>query len=222
MGTGKLVIELLNLCSMIIDKDTLSFYLDADKFALGYSIRKPRLFKDTIWRYEILLRKYEYCLNTNRKLFRLYYAFRLQHLGIKLGFSISANVFGPGLRINHSGLLVINANARIGKWCDIHQGVNIGSNDYKEGNEIISCTPYIGDRCYIGPGAKIFGGINIGNDVQISANAVISKDVPNDCIAVGNPFVIKSKKKKIITIADSDFEINFLLKYPQYTHYLVK
>lgn len=143
-------------------------------------------------------------------------------MGIKLGFSISANVFGPGLRINHSGLLVINANARIGKWCDIHQGVNIGSNDYKEGNEIISCTPYIGDRCYIGPGAKIFGGINIGNDVQIGANAVINRDLPNDCIAVGNPFVIKSKKKKIITIADSDFEINFLLKYPQYTHYLVK
>jgi len=37
------------------------------------------------------------------------------------------------------------------------------------------------------PGAKIFGPITIGNDVAIGANAVVTKDLPDNAVAVGIP-----------------------------------
>lgn len=73
--------------------------------------------------------------------------------GVRLGFSIPINVFGPGFRINHYGLIVVNPKARVGAFCDIHQGVNIGEGFGKD--EV----PEIGDHVYIGPGAKIYGRI---------------------------------------------------------------
>ena len=42
----------------------------------------------------------------------------------------------------------------------------------------------IGDRVYIGAGAKIIGGITIGNDVRIGANAVVTRDVPDNATVV--------------------------------------
>lgn len=132
-----------------------------------------------------------------------------------LGFSISGNCFGPGLRINHYGLLIVNAKASIGKWCDIHQGVNIGENGYIDDNAV-SEVPVIGDYCFIGPGAKIFGKCNIGNHARIGANAVINKDVPHNHTAFGNPMQIVCNKKNNITIAKIDTEEIFLEKYPQY------
>ena len=67
-----------------------------------------------------------------------------------LGFSIPINVFGPGLRINHYGLIVVNPKARVGAFCDIHQGVNIGEGFGKDD------VPEIGDRVYIGLGEPRF------------------------------------------------------------------
>ena len=54
--------------------------------------------------------------------------------------------------------------------------------------------PIIGDRVYIGPGAKLFGKIRIGNDVAIGANAVVTKDVPDNAVVVGVPAKIISYK----------------------------
>jgi serine O-acetyltransferase len=39
----------------------------------------------------------------------------------------------------------------------------------------------------MGPGAKIFGAITIGNDVAIGANAVVTKNLPDEAVAVGIP-----------------------------------
>ena len=89
---------------MIKDKQTLQLYLDADKFALGINRRFPRPFMDSIWRYERTLRYYEYHKNVGNKLRRFIYSLLLSIRGERLGFSISGNCFGPGLRINHHGL----------------------------------------------------------------------------------------------------------------------
>ena len=128
----------------------------------------------------------------------LFYRFRHRRLGIKLGFDIPCNVFGKGLKINHFGCIVVNPNARIGDWCDIHQGVNIGENVDKS-------APVIGENVWIGPGAKLFGNITIGNNVmvgsgakvlgpfkvgdnvKIAANAVVLEEIPPNCTAVGVP-----------------------------------
>lgn len=200
---------------MITDKKTLQLYLDADKYALGIKKKYPCV-RDNVWKYERALRYYEYYRNTGGVL-RVVYALILQIRGRKLGFNISGNVFGPGLRINHSGLLVVNAKAKIGKWCDIHQGVNIGENGYYDENgNAISEVPIIGNYVFIGPGAKIFGKANIGDRVRVGANAVVNKDVQEGKLVLGNPQIEKEPKKELLTIANRKFEQSFLEKYPQY------
>ena len=47
--------------------------------------------------------------------------------------------------------------------------------------------PVIGDNVYIGPGAKIIVGVNVSNKVAIGANAVVTKDIPDNGVAVGVP-----------------------------------
>ena len=202
---------------MITNKKTLNLYLDADKFALGAKGKFPKI-KDSVWRYERTLRFYEYYRNTGNKLMRVLYAWLLHVRGERLGFSISGNVFGPGLRINHSGLLIVNAKATVGKWCDIHQGVNIGENGYvDEYGIVVNQVPCIGDFCFIGPGAKIFGNVKIGDEVRIGANAVVSKNIDNQCVVYGStPPIIKKSVRNIMTIAKVSFEQEFLAKYPQY------
>ena len=46
-------------------------------------------------------------------------------------------------------------------------------------------------------GAVIVGGIEIGDNVTIGANAVVTKSVPDDCIAVGVPARIIRRKDLI-------------------------
>ncbi|MCY4127119.1 MAG: serine acetyltransferase, partial [Pseudomonas sp.] len=53
--------------------------------------------------------------------------------------------------------------------------------------------PVFGNNVDIGTGAKILGDIRIGNNVVIGANAVVLVDVPDNCIAVGVPAVIKPR-----------------------------
>lgn len=202
---------------MITNKAILHLYLDADKFALGINRRFPRPFIDSIWKYQRTLRFYEYHKNMGNKLRRYIYGLLLTIRGKLLGFSISGNCFGPGLRINHYGLLIVNSKARIGKWCDIHQGVNIGENGYiDENGNVISSVPILGNNCFIGPGAKIFGKCVIGDNVRIGANTVVNKGVPSNSIALGIPMNIYTSKKQLLTIADEHTEEIFLQKYPQY------
>ena len=55
--------------------------------------------------------------------------------------------------------------------------------------------PTIGDNVYLGPGARVFGKISIGNNVKIGANAVVYKDIPDNAIVVLDPgFEIVSYK----------------------------
>lgn len=206
---------------MISTKEDLRFYLCADSFALGYK-RYPhfRLFKDNL-RYERYLRLHEYFHNNNWKIPSLYFALRQYLLGRILGFSIPINVFDAGLRINHHGVIIINSGCQIGKWCDIHNCVNIGDNGYISDNgQVIHCIPIIGDHVHICPGAKIFGEIRIGNNVVIGSNAVINCDIPDNCIVVGNPVIIKEKKKRILSITDKSIEQSFISTHPEFSHYL--
>ncbi len=47
--------------------------------------------------------------------------------------------------------------------------------------------PTIGDNVSLGANVTIIGPINIGNNVTIGAGSVVVKDIPDNCIAVGNP-----------------------------------
>jgi serine O-acetyltransferase len=97
---------------------------------------------------------------------------------------------GVGLYIVHSGCIVLHPDVVMGEYCTLSHGVTIGLGGR---GEKLGC-PKIGDRVYIAPGAKIFGSITIGNDVAIGANAVVTKDLPDNAVAVGIPAKIISYK----------------------------
>lgn len=171
---------------MIRSKADLQHYLRRDLERADYGGGLKSFLFNEIWRYLRLLRRYEYYLNCGKspwgKCLRLWTEFRLKRLGARLGFSIPANVFGPGLSLPHIGTIVVNGKARIGENCRIHVCVNIGAGRYD--NE----APVIGNDCYIGPGAKLFGPIVLGDAVTIGANAVVNKSFPQSGVTlVGIP-----------------------------------
>ncbi|MBU5638121.1 hypothetical protein KOM00_15425 [Geomonas sp. Red69] len=90
---------------------------------------------------------------------------------------------GRGLYIGHFGQVILSTRTVMGEFCNISQGVTIG----QAGRGGEQHTPVIGNRVYIAPGAKIFGKLNIGNNVAIGANAVVTKDLPDNAVAVGIP-----------------------------------
>lgn len=130
-----------------------------------------------------VLRRVEYYQNCRRdpigRLFGLALKVQFRLLSIYLGFSIPPNTCGPGLVLNHWGTIVISPEARIGSNAKINVCVNIGLKD--------ELAPTIGDDVYIGPGAKIFGGIVIGDRVKIGANAVVTKSFPDNVTVAGVP-----------------------------------
>lgn len=108
-----------------------------------------------------------------------------QTLGLLCGFSIGLNCFGKGLSISHIGTIVVNHNARIGENCRLHVCVNIGTG-----------SPVIGDNVYIGPGAKLFGKINIADNIRIGANAVVNKSFNEEGITIVGVPAHKVEKDK--------------------------
>ncbi|MCA9408119.1 MAG: serine O-acetyltransferase, partial [Candidatus Omnitrophica bacterium] len=77
-----------------------------------------------------------------------------------------------------------------GKNIVIESGVVIGA----ARNGLPVEAPYLKNNIFIGSGAKILGGISIGNHVNIGANAVVLQNVPDNSTAVGVPARIIEKK----------------------------
>jgi len=99
------------------------------------------------------------------------------------GIQIEGNSdIAPGFFIGHFSCIIIAAE-KIGRNCSVGQGVTIGRKGAGKSN---GC-PTIGENVYIGAGAKVIGAITIGNNVVIGANAVVTKDIPDNCTAVGIP-----------------------------------
>lgn len=92
-----------------------------------------------------------------------------------------ANI-GKNTILGYGGIgIVIHDRCVIGENCVINSGVTIGGTSHKY--EV----PIIGNNVLIGSGAKIIGAVVIGNNVVIGANAVVTKDIPDNCLAVGIP-----------------------------------
>lgn len=83
-----------------------------------------------------------------------------------------------GIYLQHGFATIVIAQS-IGENVWINQQVTIG---YKG-----ESSPIIGNNVRISSGAKIIGGVCVGNNVIIGANAVVTKDVPDNCIVGGVP-----------------------------------
>ena len=137
------------------------------------------------WRYSIRLRPLRLPLSFIYKLLKF---FSEMLLGAELPCEA---VIGHRFVIEHIGGIVVSGDARFGDDCVMRNGVTIGLR-----NRGVRGSPFIGDRCDIGAGAKILGPIRIGDDVAIGANAVVICDVPSNSIAVGIPARIIPRKTK--------------------------
>ncbi len=125
----------------------------------------------------------------------LLYKFAIGWL-MNIGISPGA-VIGRGLRIQYGFGTVIGSNTVIGKNCNIRQLTNISAKMTENGT--YSLAPRIGDNVDIGINVVILGDVSIGNNVTIGAGSVITKDVEDNCVMVGNTATIL-KKKYIISI----------------------
>lgn len=84
-----------------------------------------------------------------------------------------------GLMMPHPNGIVIHPDAVVGPNCLIFQQVTLG--------EERGLAPIIGGHVDIGAGARIIGGVRIGDHAKIGANAVVLQDVPPGATAVGIP-----------------------------------
>lgn len=82
---------------------------------------------------------------------------------------------GPGLYVNHLGGTVVGSAVVAGENLNLSHGATLG--DHRG-------SPRLGDCVFVGPGARVFGPIRIGDNVAIGANAVVDFDVPAGAIAV--------------------------------------
>jgi serine O-acetyltransferase len=89
---------------------------------------------------------------------------------------------GKGFYVGHFGGIIVNSRAIIGEDCSIGPGVVIGTRGMGD-----TGVPVIGNSVYMGAGAKILGGITIGDNVKIGANAVVLTDIPEGATALGIP-----------------------------------
>ena len=76
------------------------------------------------------------------------------------------------------------------------KGIHIGEESFVASGAIIlshdfcrnkHADTYIGTRCFIGVNTVIMCGIRIGDNCVIGAGAIVTKDVPSNCILAGNP-----------------------------------
>ena len=90
---------------------------------------------------------------------------------------------GSGFFIDHGMGVVIGETAEIGEHVTLFQGVTLGGTGKERGKR----HPTLGNQVVVGAGAKILGGIKIGDNVKIGANSVVLKSVPANSTVIGVP-----------------------------------
>jgi len=83
----------------------------------------------------------------------------------------SSTKIGPGLRLPHPREIILSPDAEFGTDCSIYQNVTVGGG-------AAAGVPRFGDRVMLFPGARVMGGVSVGDDAHIGANAVVTTDVP--------------------------------------------
>lgn len=91
---------------------------------------------------------------------------------------------------------------KFGSNIEMGAGVRIISSNHDEGDYRLSlpCEPIvIGDNVWLGSNVVVLPGVSIGSNVIVGAGSIVTKDIPSNCVAVGNPCrVIRSKEEYVV------------------------
>lgn len=180
---------------VIKSREMLREYIRADLFRYcgktdKKSLRKFKK-KSAGFRFTYYMRMCNYY--RNRRILKYiifpFYKIKKNRAGIKFGYDIyELTDIGKGFHIAHMSGIVIHKDAVLGENVSISHCVTIGQT-IKKGEIHI---PVIGNNVYIAPGAKVIGDIRVGNFVAIGANAVVTKDVPDNAVVAGVPAKVLS------------------------------
>ena len=112
--------------------------------------------------------------------------------GIHLGENVIININAVML---DGGDITIGDHTLIGPNCAFYTSCH--SLDYLERRKPQeTCKPItIGEDCWLGGNVVVLGGVTIGPRTVIGAGSVVVKDIPADCVAVGNPCRVVKRLK---------------------------
>ena len=99
------------------------------------------------------------------------------------------------------GKVRIGANTQFGPGVSIYTACHPLHPDSRNSGYEYGIDITIGDNVWIGGSTCIMPGVTIGNNVVIGAGSVVTKDIPDDVIAAGNPARVIRK----ITEEDRDY-----------------
>jgi len=103
-------------------------------------------------------------------------------------------IIGKGCFLDHGMGVVVGETAEIGEYVTLFQGVTLGGTGKERGKR----HPTLGNHVVVGAGAKILGGIRIGDNVKVGANSVVLKSVPANSTVIGVPArVIKMEGNRL-------------------------
>lgn len=176
---------------VVTTKKELRFCLMADRMMNTGTFKKTLttclkecFLPDLKMKYLSTMRKLSYYKYKGNPLW-MYYHFKYQRLSVKLGFTIGHDVFGYGLILPHYGTIVVGSHNTIGNYAVMHVCTLITSTGHRIGNNL-----------FVSTGAKITSGKQLGDNVTIAANSVITKScTDNNELLVGMPATIKCQRK---------------------------
>ena len=97
---------------------------------------------------------------------------------------------GKNLFIDHGMGVVIGETSEIGDNVTIYHMVTLGGispSINSDSQREIKRHPTLMDNVVVGSGAQILGPITIGKNAKVGANAVVTKDVPDNAVMIGIP-----------------------------------
>jgi acetyltransferase-like isoleucine patch superfamily enzyme len=96
---------------------------------------------------------------------------------------------GSGTYLNRNTEIVAAESVTLGRDCKIGRDVMIMDSDQHPlpGEPLVAAPVTIEDRVWIGARAMVLKGVTIGHDSIIGAGAIVTRDIPPLCVAVGQP-----------------------------------
>lgn len=110
--------------------------------------------------------------------------------------------FGKNIYANFHLTLVDDTHIYVGDYTMFGPNVTVASAAHpilpqlREKGYEYNLPVRIGKNCWIGAGAVILPGVTIGDNTVIGAGSVVTKDIPSDVVAVGNPCRVLRKIDK--------------------------